>query len=367
MRDLEDINDDLIIYVLDRLRILNERIARNPDARINYAAEIDRLNQVYNQWLDEAERVMEERLARSYLKGINRADRMLPDGAVTGIALLAVAGADREGVAPISQIAQNILKNYPSTHTTYSVFEKAMKESFEATRLPVIRSVSDKIQEIGFLATDSSYRSADPLTRRQLSQQIMDRFVKEGVTGISRRDGTTMRIDTYSEMLARSQTLNAAREANINRIQERGNDLVLISVHYPCSDLCENYQGRIFSISGESEEYPALDDATEPSEEGHLFHWNCRHTMSPYTEGLTTVPKQTETDARNQEMYEAEQRQRAIERNIREWKRREVAAITDVEKDRAKRYVESWQKRRREHIDANKFLRRDYSREQIAI
>src|SRR5690625_7220332 len=96
MRDLEDINDDLIIYVLDRLRILNERIARNPDARINYAAEIDRLNQVYNQWLDEAERVMEERLARSYLKGINRADRMLPDGAVTGIALLAVAGADRE-------------------------------------------------------------------------------------------------------------------------------------------------------------------------------------------------------------------------------------------------------------------------------
>src|SRR5690625_387723 len=111
MRDLEDINDDLIIYVLDRLRILNERIVRNPDARINYAAEIDRLNQVYNQWLDEAERVMEERLARSYLRGINRADRMLPAGSVTGIALLAAASTDGEGVAPISQIAQNILKN----------------------------------------------------------------------------------------------------------------------------------------------------------------------------------------------------------------------------------------------------------------
>lgn len=367
MRDLEDINDDLIIYVLDRLRILNERIVRNPDARINYAAEIDRLNQVYNRWLDEAERVMEERLARSYLRGINRADRMLPAGSVTGIALLAAASTDGEGVAPISQIAQNILKNHPSTHTTYSVFEKAMKESFESTRLPVIRSVSDKVQEIGFLATDSAYRSADPLTRRQLSQQIMDRFVKEGVTGISRKDGSTMRIDTYSEMLARSQTLNAAREANINRIQERGSDLVLISEHYPCSNLCENYQGRIFSLSGESEEYPALEEATEPSEEGHLFHWNCRHTLSPYIPGLTEVPKPGETHRRNEEMYEAEQRQRAIERNIREWKRREVAAITDVEKDRAKRYVESWQKRQREHIDANKFLRRDYSREQVAI
>src|SRR5690625_7884649 len=106
----------------------------------------------------------------------------------------------------------------------------------------------------------------------------MDRVVKEGVTGISRRDGTTMRIDTYSEMLARSQTLNAAREANINRIQERGNDLVLISVHYPWSDLCETYQGRIFSLSGESEEYSALDEATEPRDEGHLVDRDRRHT-----------------------------------------------------------------------------------------
>src|SRR5690625_1054895 len=150
MRDLEDINDDLIIYVLDRLRILNERIVRNPDARINYAAEIDRLNQVYNQWLDEAERVMEERLARSYLRGINRADRMLPAGSVTGIALLAAASTDGEGVAPISQIAQNILKNYPSTHTTYGVFEMPIKKSFEATGLLIYRSVSNKIQYKGF-------------------------------------------------------------------------------------------------------------------------------------------------------------------------------------------------------------------------
>src|SRR5690625_7791659 len=101
-----------------------------------------------------------------------------------------------------------------------------MKESFEATRLPVIRSVSDKIQEIGFLATDSSYRSADPLTRRQLSQQIMDRFVKEGASGISRREGTTMRIETYSELIARSQTLNVAREANMNRRLARGSEQV---------------------------------------------------------------------------------------------------------------------------------------------
>src|SRR5690625_3316556 len=144
MRDLEDINDDLIIYVLDRLRILNERIVRNPDARINYAAEIDRLNQVYNQWLDEAERAMEERLARSYLKGINRADRMLPGGVVTGIALLAVARTDREGAAPISQIAQNILKNDQRTHTTYSDLEKAMTESYEHTRMPGIRSVTEQ-------------------------------------------------------------------------------------------------------------------------------------------------------------------------------------------------------------------------------
>src|SRR5690625_1152160 len=365
MPELSGVNDELIEKILARLRKLHERIIRNPDARIDYMREIQAINSMYGEWLDQARRTTEAQAARGYVSGVKKANRA-PIRPRQAASVMATIGSPQAGVV-ISEVAAAILADYPEHHTMFSVFSQAIKDGLEKTRLPVIRSVSDKIRRIGILASEAAYRESETLTRRQLSQRLMNEFVKEGVTGIARSDGATMRLDTYSEMLARSQTLNASRQGNLNRLQERGNDLVLISEHYRCSNLCENYQGRIFSLSGESEEYPALEEATEPSEEGHLFHWNCRHTLSPYIPGLTEVPKPGETHRRNQEMYEAEQRQRAIERNIREWKRREVAALTDVEKDKAKRYVESWQKRQREHIDANKFLRRDYSREQIAI
>lgn len=64
-------------------------------------------------------------------------------------------------------------------------------------------------------------------------------------------------------------------------------------------------------------------------------------------------------------MYQAEQRQRAIERNVRKFKRRKAAAITKEEREHAQKYISKWQKEARTHIDKNSFLRRKYSREAI--
>jgi hypothetical protein len=63
--------------------------------------------------------------------------------------------------------------------------------------------------------------------------------------------------------------------------------------------------------------------------------------------------------------YKAQQKQRYIERNIRKWKRVNVTALDKRESDIAKNKIREWQKKQREHLDNNSYLRRKYEREQI--
>ncbi len=64
--------------------------------------------------------------------------------------------------------------------------------------------------------------------------------------------------------------------------------------------------------------------------------------------------------------YEAEQRQREIERNIRKFKRRAAGSLDpqDQQADRGK--VKQWQTEMRQHLADNPQLRRDKAREQIS-
>ncbi|HSH24924.1 MAG TPA: phage minor capsid protein, partial [Massilibacterium sp.] len=137
-----------------------------------------------------------------------------------------------------------------------------------------------------------------------------------------------------------------------------GQDLVVISVHYPCSDLRVPYQGRVFSISGTSTQYESLSSAIS----GGLYHPNCKHTSTPFAGDAPATPV---TRERNQDMYDAQMRQREIERKIRTYKRRKASAITEAEEKRAQQFISKWQKNQRQHIDSNPFLRRKYDREQI--
>ena len=64
-------------------------------------------------------------------------------------------------------------------------------------------------------------------------------------------------------------------------------------------------------------------------------------------------------------IYEAEQRQRALERQIRKWKRIEAGSIDEENKYKANKAIRNLEKQLREHLDKNKELRRNRNREKI--
>ena len=281
-------------------------------------------------------------------------------GAVTaGAFASALLTPDNPPIEPSEKIVERFNK-YPEHIDTFSRFKASAIEQLRETRLPIVRQQGDRIRDIIAEASATTYREGDTFTRRQFSQDLMRRFSDEGMTGVTYSNGRRVQLDSYSEMVARTQTQQAYNQANWNRLQERGMDLTVISVHYPCSDICEPHQGRVHSISGSSSQYPSLQSAID---EG-LFRPNCKHHSSGYTPG-DKAPERDIGTRENRKMYEAQQKQRYYETGVKKWKRREVSAVDPQAREKAKAKVREWQKRTRQHVEENEFLRRSYHREQI--
>lgn len=95
-----------------------------------------------------------------------------------------------------------------------------------------------------------------------------------------------------------------------------------------------------------------------------LLHPNCRHTLAAYFPGITVLPKVPDKD-KVFKTYEAEQKQRTLERKIRKAKRKAAGACDQDNVDAALTEMEELQKRLREHLERYPELRREYNREKI--
>lgn len=369
--DLVKLSDRLVYDILRLQAGYARKVAKNPGAALRLQREISaRYDELVSVWQKQATEEMRHILPKAYLRGIqqmNSQAKMLGAGgpeydlpisqrfAPTGVS-----------ITPPSGPALQLLEKYPRHLTLYQVFEAAAERDIADMRLPIIRSSSDVLRAIAIESGTVEYKEANEFTRRLMSQDILDRFADRSVAGKIDTGGRRWRLDSYAELIARTQTGNAARQAHMNRQQQYGLDLVRISSHSPCSDLCRPWQGRVFSMSGKSEQYPPLSDATS----GGLYHPNCKHSQSAYVPGVSEKldnPGQFADDSkRDARAYELDQQQRYNERMIRKWKRRQAVAVTPEAKKQAADKIRAWQQRQRQLIRGNEsFLRRKYHRESI--
>lgn len=115
-----------------------------------------------------------------------------------------------------------------------------------------------------------------------------------------------------------------AQEVQWAKSEEWGIDLIEVSSHAGARPLCALYQGQIFSKSGTNPKYKALSD-TSYGEPAGLFGINCRHIFYLYKEGVSKRAYAPIDAKKNDEIYRLSQQQRYIERQIRKWKREELA------------------------------------------
>ncbi|MGW2063467.1 phage minor capsid protein, partial [Streptomyces sp. NPDC001937] len=242
-----------------------------------------------------------------------------------------------------------------------------------ATHRSILRAVDDGYRGVIAEVTATPLLGID--TRRQATQDAMSRFAARGITSFRDRAGRRWQMTSYAEMAVRTSVGRAATEAHTRTLTIAGVDLVIVSDSPRECPLCRPWERKVLTISGTPgartvEAEHATEDgrmvpvkvagSLDEARAAGLQHPNCRHAVSAYTPGLT----RTENATSDPDGYEAGQRQRAIERNIRKHKNDAAAAVTPEAKRAANAKVRQWQAAQREHLAAHPDLRRNPAREQ---
>lgn len=107
--------------------------------------------------------------------------------------------------------------------------------------------------------------------RRDISRELVKEFTESRILINGRR----YEADKYVDLVTRTRMTEAHSNGMLNTTINAGLDLVQVSVHsHPREDPCSPFQGKVFSISGTSPDFPPLTKRPP-------YHPNCRHRLVP--------------------------------------------------------------------------------------
>lgn len=244
--------------------------------------------------------------------------------------------------------------------------------------LPAIalRNAFDSYQQI--ISTPAALNATGVLTRRKATQDALNGFAARGIDGFTDKAGRTWHIDTYAEMATRTGAAHALRTAYEGELIARGEDLVIVTGNTYTCRLCAPWQDKVLSLTGL---YPAgthrlpsavgdgyvtvhVAGTMEEARAAGLHHPNCTHSEGLYLPGATVIEPGT-MGIRDAETYDASQKQRALEREIRKQKRLLVAAITGEAESKARAAIRGYQAQIRELLAEHPKLQRKSYREAV--
>lgn len=201
-------------------------------------------------------------------------------------------------------------------------YEAAMGEWTNFTR-----TMADEAQRLFINQLDMAYTlvGTGALSYTQAVREVLNNIVSDGVTVEWKRldkNGVpyvyhTDTIETATLRAVRTGISQATSQIQMARAEEMGVDKFIISSHLGARPSHQVWQGKIFTmdeLKSTDDGMPALGTATG------LSGINCRHSFSPFFEGMDNPFEQYDSEE-NRKQYEKEQYQRTLERRIRKTKR----------------------------------------------
>lgn len=166
-------------------------------------------------------------------------------------------------------------------------------------------------------------------------------LAQSGLRTIDYASGRSYNLDTGARMVVRTAVSQLAGRVTEENIKNTGVDLVYVSAHAGARPEHAEWQGKVYTYSGTpSRKYPDFKDSTGYGTVTGLKGVNCTHNFYPYWEGASIIPEfhepePKEINGKEYNMYEATQKQREMERQIRELKREKQAQMDSGQPDPA--------------------------------
>jgi len=208
------------------------------------------------------------------------------------------------------------------------------------------------------------------ISRKEAAKEALNDLVKQGEVTFTDKRGRNWRLPDYVDMATRTGVAKAQMKGHEDTLRANGVDYVVVQPGPRACPICDKWARSILStngvagtqrteniVSGNSTTV-TVDATLDQARLAGFQHPNCRCSLRAYLPGVTKRAdiKRPPFDEKG---YEAQQKQRAKERKIRDAKLEQAAAIDSEGKALAAKKVRQRQAELRDHMAANSGQRRD--------
>lgn len=315
------------------------------------------------QQMGESQAAIEEKLRK--LTGLTRKElrSLLQDAVLTSWE------DDRATLGQLGIELSNPLENAAVIRVMDAEFKKSLGELTNLTRTTMKQSQIDLINmldeaDLRVAAGVQSYSAA--------VCDILDRYAGRGIY-VEYPSGTRRTLEAAVRCCVVTSMNQTAAQVTNQYIVEGGCEYVLVSAHLgaraaqkgqPLLTSHADWQGKVYRIKGSEPGYPNLLESTgydidQETGQGKvdnplgLHGYNCRHSHKPWDKRLRNPYVDENGNLKidseeNRKRYELQQKQRAMERSLRAWKRKLIEKQEQINNPR-------------EDMDTEK-LKQDYDR-----
>ena len=211
---------------------------------------------------------------------------------------------------------------------------RIMQRNYEATAgewRNFTRTTANEAQMLFINQMDNAYNmvTSGSVSYTEAVRDAINRVSDTGVK-VSYLSGHKLSIEAATMMIVRTGISQAAAEVTSERMEEMDWDIVLVSAHLgartgdggmnPGNHLW--WQGQFYSRTGRTKEYPDFKSSTGYGTGEGLCGWNCRHSFGPGDGINNPFSEKDIAYADNYKIEKLQQRQRTLERRIRDSKRK---------------------------------------------
>lgn len=207
---------------------------------------------------------------------------------------------------------------------------RLMQRTYEETNgdwINFTRTMADEVQQSFIKACDKAYTqvASGAMGYSQAFVEAIKDIVADGVV-VTYPSGHKDTIETATLRCIRTGVSQATAQITDARMEEMDWDIILVSSHLGArvtggKDFTDHYwwQGKFYSKSGKDTRFPPFSVCGQGHVQG-IHGANCRHSHGP-GDGEFNPYEQYDSEE-NRKAYETQQRQRTMERRIRDSKRK---------------------------------------------
>ncbi|MFV0558880.1 MAG: phage minor capsid protein [Enterococcus sp.] len=195
---------------------------------------------------------------------------------------------------------------------------------------------------------------------------------KQGLTVLRDKSGREWNLGTYAKTVIDNSTYRSFQKLRDTAAKDNNIDTFVMSSHTASRPACAHIQGGLvttrrksFTEKGERFESLYNHDYGKPS---GTFGINCHHMKWIYIPVVNTNNQPQFDPEEAMENHKIEQKQRALERKVRENKQLQSIAEKLGDEEGATAYknnVRKYQSALRKHVSDHDFLHREYDREKV--